>query len=79
MAEHISITNGISKELKYQELMPQIKSIIEGEPDLVANLANIGDALKETFNLFWVGFYVVKDEKLVLASFPGGSALKRIN
>ena len=58
MAEDLCISNG-SKAEKYQTLLPQIKSLIEGENDLIANLANISAALKETFGFFWVGFYLV--------------------
>ncbi len=56
MAEDLCISNG-SKAEKYQTLLPQIKSLIEGENDLIANLANVSAALKETFEFFWVGFY----------------------
>ena len=68
MAEDLCISNG-SKAEKYQTLLPQIKSLIEGENDLIANLANISAALKETFGFFWVGFYLVKGEELVLGPF----------
>ena len=59
MAEDLCVSNG-SKEDKYRMLLPQIKCLIEGEDDLVANLANVAAALKETFRFFWVGFYLVK-------------------
>ena len=68
MAEDLCISNG-SKAEKYQTLLPQIKSLIEGENDLIANLANVSAALKETFGFFWVGFYLVKGEELVLGPF----------
>ena len=61
MAEDLSIIKG-SKQEQYEALIPQIKALIEGEPDLVANLANIAGALKEQFNWFWVGFYLVKED-----------------
>ena len=77
MAEDLCISNG-SKAEKYQTLLPQIKSLIEGENDLIANLANISAALKETFHFFWVGFYLVKGEELVLAPFQGPVACTRI-
>ena len=77
MAEDLCISNG-SKAEKYQTLLPQIKSLIEGENDLIANLANISAALKETFHFFWVGFYLVKGEDLVLAPFQGPVACTRI-
>ena len=77
MAEDLCISNG-SKAEKYQTLLPQIKSLIEGENDLIANLANVSAALKETFGFFWVGFYLVKEEELVLGPFQGPIACTRI-
>ena len=77
MAEDLCISNG-SKAEKYQTLLPQIKSLIEGENDLIANLANVSAALKETFEFFWVGFYLVKGEELVLGPFQGPIACTRI-
>ena len=78
MSEDLKIATGDKAE-QYQTLMPQIKALIEGEPDLVANLANIAGALKEQFGWFWVGFYLVKGEQLVLAPFQGPVACTRIN
>ncbi len=77
MAEDLNIFHG-SKEEQYQHLLPQIKGLLEGEPDLVANLANIAAALKEQFDFFWVGFYLVKDDELVLGPFQGPVACTRI-
>lgn len=77
MAEDLSISTG-SKAEKYQTLLPQIKSLIEGEEDLIANLANVSAALKETFSFFWAGFYLVKGEELVLGPFQGPIACTRI-
>lgn len=77
MAEDLAIIKG-SKEEQYQSLLPQIKAIIEGEPDLIANLANIAAALKEQFNWWWVGFYFVKNDELVLGPFQGPVACTRI-
>lgn len=77
MAEDLCISNG-SKAEKYQTLLPQIKSLIEGEDDLIANLANVSAALKETFGFFWTGFYLVKGEELVLGPFQGPIACTRI-
>ena len=77
MAEDLCISNG-GKEEKYRMLLPQIKCLIEGEDDLIANLANVAAALKETFHFFWVGFYLVKGEELVLAPFQGPVACTRI-
>lgn len=78
MSESLYITPNLDKAAIYKELLPQIKSLIEGESDLIANLANISSALKETFNWFWVGFYLVKDEELVLGPFQGPIACTRI-
>jgi L-methionine (R)-S-oxide reductase len=78
MAEDLSIHKG-SKTEQYQSLIPQIKALIEGEPDLIANLANIAGALKEQFGWFWVGFYLVKKDQLVLGPFQGPVACTRIN
>lgn len=77
MAEDLHIAKG-SKEEQYQNLIPQIKGLLEGEPDLIANLANVCGALKEQFNWFWIGFYLVKGEELVLGPFQGPVACTRI-
>ena len=77
MAEDLSITQG-SKAEQYESLTPQIKGLLEGEPDLVANLANITAALKEQFGWFWIGFYLVKKNELVLGPFQGPVACTRI-
>ena len=79
MAEELIIPNNITtKEERYKILFPQICSLIEGETDIIANLANITAALKETFNFFWVGFYLVKNNQLVLGPFQGPIACTRI-
>ncbi len=80
MAEQLifSEKDGMSKEDIYISLTPQIKSLIEGETDLIANLANVAAALKEAFNFFWVGFYIVKSNQLVLGPFQGPIACTRI-
>ena len=77
MAEDLLITKG-TKEEQYESLLPQIKALLEGEPDLIANLANITGALKEQFNWLWVGFYLVKSDELVLGPFQGPVACTRI-
>ncbi len=79
MAEQLIITNKEDKEKTYKELIPQIRSLVECEYDLIANLANISAVLKEAFNFFWVGFYLVKEEQLVLGPFQGTLACTRIN
>ena len=77
MAEDLIIAKG-TKEEQYDSLLPQIKGLLEGETDLVANLANVSAALKEQFGWLWVGFYLVKNEVLVLGPFQGPVACTRI-
>jgi L-methionine (R)-S-oxide reductase len=77
MAEDLHIVKG-SKEEQYQSLLPQIKGLLEGEKDAVANMGNIAAALKEQFGWLWVGFYLVKNEELVLGPFQGPVACTRI-
>ncbi|MES2798456.1 MAG: GAF domain-containing protein [Bacteroidota bacterium] len=77
MAEELSISIG-TKEEKYQLLVQQVKALVEGETNLVANLANVSAALKQTFNFFWVGFYLVDGKELVLGPFQGSIACTRI-
>ena len=77
MAEELKIVSG-SKEEQYQSLLPQISALLEGEHDEIANMANVCAALKEQFNFFWVGFYMVKGEELVLGPFQGPVACTRI-
>ena len=84
MAEDLTIITGCKAEI-YQSLIPQIKALLEGEPDLIANLANVSAALKEQFNWLWVGFYLVKPDsknreetELVLGPFQGPVACTRI-
>ena len=71
MAEELIISKSVSKKERYQTLLPQIKALVEGEPDQVANLSNIAAALKQTMDFFWVGFYLVKENQLVLGPFQG--------
>lgn len=77
MAEDLQI-QGTTKEEKYKSLLPQIKALVETEPDLIANMANVCAALKFGFDFFWVGFYLIKDNQLVLAPFQGPVACTRI-
>ena len=77
MSEDLIIVKG-NKTDEYESLVPQIKGLLEGEPDLIANLANVVAALKEQFGWLWVGFYVVKNDELVLAPFQGPVACTRI-
>jgi L-methionine (R)-S-oxide reductase len=78
MAEDLIITHSTDKQEQYLSLIPQVEALLYGETDLVANLANICAALKEQFNWFWVGFYLVKDNELVLGPFQGPVACTRI-
>ena len=77
MAEDLKIITA-GKAEQYQSLFPQVAALLEGEGDLIANLANVSAALKEQFNFFWVGFYLVKNEELVLGPFQGPVACTRI-
>ncbi|HTJ13108.1 MAG TPA: GAF domain-containing protein [Dinghuibacter sp.] len=77
MAEDLQIASGTKIE-QYEGLLPQIQGLLDGETDLVANLANVAAALKEQFGWFWVGFYLVKGEELVLGPFQGPVACTRI-
>ncbi|HEY1025154.1 MAG TPA: GAF domain-containing protein [Sphingobacteriaceae bacterium] len=78
MAEDLTIISA-PKEEQYLSIIPQIKALIEGEEDLIANLANICAALKEQFNFFWIGFYLIKNDTLVLGPFQGPVACTRIS
>ncbi|MCC2545845.1 GAF domain-containing protein [Hymenobacter sp. BT175] len=78
MAEELILDTTLTKAEKYRQLLPQIEALTTGEPDLVANLANTMGALKQAFNFFWVGTYLVKDEELVLGPFQGPIACTRI-
>ena len=77
MAEDLQVASG-TKEEQYTWLLPQIEGLLTGETDLVANMANVTAALKEQFNFLWVGFYLVKNDELVLAPFQGPVACTRI-
>lgn len=78
MAEDLSIPKEGSKEEMYESLYPQLKALTADEPDLIANMANIASALKEAFGFFWVGFYRVVGDQLVLGPFQGPVACTRI-
>lgn len=79
MAEDLNIITGVDKEEQYKSLIPQIKGLLTGETDFIANLANVSAALKAQFNWLWVGFYLVKNDQLVLGPFQGPVACTRIN
>ncbi len=78
MAEALKISKTTDRKQIYEELIPQIESLVAGESDIIANLANIAGAVKEALNFFWVGFYIKKDEYLVLGPFQGPVACTRI-
>ncbi len=78
MAESISLLSEATRAEQYRSLLPQIAALIEDEPDLIANLANVAAVLKEAFGFFWVGFYLMKDGELVLGPFQGPLACTRI-
>jgi L-methionine (R)-S-oxide reductase len=77
MAEDLNIISGTKDEI-YKGMLPQLYAVIDGEPDLIANLANTCAILKEQFNWLWVGFYLVKQDELVLGPFQGPVACTRI-
>ncbi len=79
MAESIAFSKTQDRKTIYAEIAPQIKSLVEGETDLVANLANITAVLREAFGFFWVGFYLKKEDQLVLGPFQGTLACTRID
>lgn len=78
MSESIILTKGAEKAIVYEELLPQIQQLLQNETDLIANLANVSAVLKEAFGFFWVGFYLVNGEELVLGPFQGSLACTRI-
>jgi len=77
MSEELHISSGTKAE-RYAQLLPQIKALVTDENNLTANLANIAAALNDTFNFWWVGFYTVQDQELVLGPFQGPVACTRI-
>jgi L-methionine (R)-S-oxide reductase len=79
MAEELIISTSADKETRYNALMPQIEALVSTEKDMIANLSNIAAALKQSMNFFWVGFYLVKQDQLVLGPFQGPIACTRIN
>lgn len=78
MSEALIIPQTKDRAAIYESLVPQIEALISGEPDLVANLANVAAALKEAFGFFWIGFYLKKEGQLVLGPFQGPIACTRI-
>ena len=78
MAESVAFSASADRATRYAEILPQIDALVSGEPDLVANLANVAAVLKEVFGFFWVGFYLAKGGELVLGPFQGPLACTRI-
>jgi L-methionine (R)-S-oxide reductase len=78
MAEELIISTSADKQERYNALLPQIEALVAGETDVVANLSNIAAALKQSMNFFWVGFYIVRNNELVLGPFQGPIACTRI-
>lgn len=79
MAEGLAFSKTTDRKVIYNEIAPQIEALITGETDTVANLANVAAALKEALGFFWVGFYVKKENQLVLSAFQGSVACTRID
>jgi GAF domain-containing protein len=79
MAEQLHIVQSAAKKDRYAGLLPQVEALVSGEPDVVANLSNIAAALHQTMNFFWVGFYIVRNNQLVLGPFQGPIACTRID
>ena len=77
MAEAVAFSQGADRATRYNEIVPQIEALVDGETDVVANLANIAAVLKEVFGFFWVGFYIKKGDQLVLGPFQGPLACTR--
>lgn len=78
MAEELLISESTDKKEKYESLLPQIEALVTTEEDTIANMANVASALKYGMNFFWVGFYIVKEDELVLGPFQGPIACTRI-
>ncbi len=79
MAENLIIPSNVGRFEIYESIVPQIEALVAGETDLIANLANISAVLKEAFGFFWVGFYLKKENQLVLGPFQGPLACTRIH
>ena len=78
MTESILIDRSQDRAMVYEQLLPQIEALISSEDDLIANLANVCAALKESLGFLWIGFYLVKNQQLVLGPFQGPIACTRI-
>ena len=78
MADSVAFSNDADRSTVYQEIIPQIAALLEGETDVIANMANVAAVLKEAFGFLWVGFYLTKRNQLVLGPFQGPLACTRI-
>ncbi|TFD98773.1 GAF domain-containing protein [Dysgonomonas capnocytophagoides] len=78
MAEKLNLLQDVSREEQYKSLLPQIEGLLSGETDMIANMANVSAVLKEAFHFLWVGFYIIKNNQLVLGPFQGKIACTRI-
>lgn len=78
MAENLVLSDNTDRSRQYADLLPQLKGLVSDEPDRIANLANLAAALRQAFGFFWVGFYLVKGDELVLGPFQGDIACTRI-
>jgi GAF domain-containing protein len=78
MAEELVIAPSSDKAERFKALIPQVESLVKGETDVIANLSNIAAALRQTFGYFWVGFYLIQENELVLGPFQGPIACSRI-
>lgn len=78
MAEQLHVLNEATKEEKYGMLLPQLKALLSAETDIIANYANTAAAIRQTFGFYWVGFYIVRQQQLVLGPFQGTIACTRI-
>jgi len=79
MSETLWVPQTSERKEIYEAILPQVRSLLDGEKDRIANMANVAAALKEAFGFFWVGFYLVKEDQLVLGPFQGPIACTRIN
>ncbi|HMJ69860.1 MAG TPA: GAF domain-containing protein [Cyclobacteriaceae bacterium] len=79
MADNLVVSVSTDKKERYEVLLPQIEALVAGEPDVVANMSNVVAALRQTMGFFWVGFYIVREDQLVLGPFQGPIACTRIN
>lgn len=78
MSEQLLYNRTDNKSQLYEQIMPQVEALMSAESDVIANMANMSAVLREVFDFFWVGFYIVRDTQLVLGPFQGPLACTRI-